>query len=108
MSLQANESYFEMAARFSDEQFGSPELWEALAAKNEPPSWDYRFRGGEVHPYYGWIDGEFRNGELPCPECGQPLYWFYGQIDQDRMGNDIHGEGEICHECGYDNIKEID
>lgn len=35
-----------------------------------------------------------------CPTCGDPCTYNEGQIDQDIMGNDIHGWWFDCYECG--------
>lgn len=36
----------------------------------------------------------------PCGVCGKRSKYMEGQIDQDFMGNDIHGWWFSCHPCG--------
>jgi DNA-directed RNA polymerase subunit M/transcription elongation factor TFIIS len=34
-----------------------------------------------------------------CPKCGKRTEYWEGQIDQDRMGNDIYGYSYDCCNC---------
>lgn len=40
------------------------------------------------------------DGDYICPKCGKPAEYDEGQIDQDRMGNDIYGWWFDCYQCG--------
>lgn len=40
------------------------------------------------------------NDDWLCPKCGKPCEYWEGQIDQDRMGNDIRGWAFHCYDCG--------
>jgi hypothetical protein len=40
------------------------------------------------------------SGNYMCPKCGKQCHYWEGQIDQDRMGNDIHGWSFDCWDCG--------
>lgn len=35
-----------------------------------------------------------------CPLCGEKAHYWEGQVDQDFMGNDLHGWNFCCYECG--------
>jgi hypothetical protein len=43
---------------------------------------------------------ETASGDYICPKCGQTTHYWEGQIDQDRMGNDIDGWSFDCWTCG--------
>lgn len=47
--------------------------------------------------------------EPTCPRCGKRTEYWEGQIDQDRMGNDIHGYNYVCYPCQIETgLCEID
>ncbi len=87
----------------ADAELLSVDFWECIALKNEHKSWDDWYITETV------MDAEFysERDDMPCPECGETLDVFFGQIDQDWQGNDIHGAGFICRKCGFDDIEEI-
>jgi hypothetical protein len=39
------------------------------------------------------------DGDPYCPKCGKVMEYWYGQIDQDFMGNDIDGFNHVCYGC---------
>jgi len=78
--------------------------WEVVSRSYEHISWDDWYVTEVV------MGAEFyseREG-MPCPECGSPMTGFFGQIDQDYMGNDIHAAGFVCDACAFEDIEEID
>lgn len=60
-------------------------------------NWHYSENGDHV------CTQEVRNADMEdpnCPLCGKPTEYWEGQIDQDRMGNDIDGWNYVCWACG--------
>lgn len=65
-------------------------------ARTRNHKWHYEETGvpfGESSDQREWHE------EPDCPKCGKRTHYWEGTIDQDRMGNDIHGENYVCYEC---------
>jgi len=88
----------------ADAELIAQDFWEQLAQQHEHKDWDEWYSSELV----GCVEYWDAKAGMPCPECGTGLHAFFGQIDQDRMGNDIHGAGFICHTCGFEDIQIVD
>jgi len=68
--------------------------------------WSYNETG---EPYGESTDNLDWNSSPICPKCGGLTEYWEGQIDQDRMGNDIHGWMWECRHCGIGTeLREIE